>query len=230
MELISKMQHGEKKLYDDNFFSGDYNQEIYLKKSFDDGSHKDKYYLEVYSKINGIYVMQGYIYFYLNKENRACNFIGMRVVEEYRNLNIGSLLVSSWIDFCLNNNYEFIGVHPKQKKPFILYMLKTYGFEVFDTNMYNTRSDVISICRAIDLDDTYKYLKFNNERHQRNFMQTNIYKSDNYKIVDDVFDVFELDKVIFPLQDITRKPADYYLQDKDYASERAIRTLTKHRK
>lgn len=230
MAVIDNLEHGVKKLYDDNFFSGDYNQEMYIMKSVDDGSHKDKYYLEVYSNINGVYTMQGYIYFYLNVKDNSCSFIGMRVVEEYRNLNIGSLLVSAWIDFCLNNGYEFIGVHPKQKKPFLLYMLKTYAFDVFDKNMYKTRNDVISICRGIDIDDNNKYLMFKNERHQRNFMQTNIYKSDNYKIIDDLDEAIEIDKIIFPLQDVTRHPADYYLQDKDYAGYRSSKILTRHRK
>ena len=63
MKAIEKLQQGEKKLYHSNFFSGDYKQDMIIMKSKDDGSHKDKYYLELYSYVNGIYTMQAYIYF-----------------------------------------------------------------------------------------------------------------------------------------------------------------------
>ena len=155
---------------------------MYLKQSADDGSHKDKFYLELYSNIDGKNIMQGYIYFFLDLNTRSCNFIGMQVLEKYRNLNMGSLLISAWINFCLNNGCEYIGVHPKQKKPFLLYLLKTYSFDVEDLSDYKKRSDVITICRSVDLEDTTKYLLFKDERHQRNFMQTNICARNEYKI------------------------------------------------
>jgi hypothetical protein len=230
MSEYEKLHKGDRKLYSEGYFSGDFNQDVYIKKSVDDGSHKDKYYLELYSNINGIYTLQGYVYFYLNKENKTSYFIGVKVIEEYRNLNMGSLLISLWLEFCLNNGFEYLGVNHKQRKPFLLYMLKTYAFDVFDLNLYNTRNDVISICRSIDFDDNTKYLMFKDEHHQKNFMQTNIFRSDNYKIVDDLIEQYEIGKVILPLQNITRNPVDYYLKDKEYASYRACRILQKHHK
>ena len=219
--LITKLTPGERNIYSTDYFSGDYNQTLFIKKSVDDGSGKDKYYLQLYSIINGVPTMQGFLYFYLDIKNSACYFIGMKVPEEYRNLNIGSLLVSAWIDFCLNYNIDYIGVNHKQNKPFLLYMLKTYGFDVFDLSQYKTRKDVISICRSVDFDDITKYLMFKDEHHQKNFMQTNSFKMDNYEVLDDMIGCFELDQVILPLQDLKRKPVDYFLQDKEYASYRA---------
>ena len=54
----------------------------------------------------------------------------MKTEEQFRNCNMGSLLISAWLDFCLNNGIEYIGVNNRQRKPFILYMLKTYAFDV----------------------------------------------------------------------------------------------------
>lgn len=228
--LITKLDFGERKVFSTDYFSGDYNQTLYIKKSVDDGSGRDKYYLQLYTLINGEPVMQGFIYFYLDFKNSACHFIGMRVIEQYRNLNIGSLLVSVWIDFCLNYGIEYIGVNHKQNKPFLLYMLKKYSFDVFDLNLYKTRSDVITICRSVDLKDTTKYLMFKDKRHQKNFIQTNSFKADNYKVIEDLLGCYDLDQVILPLQDIRRNPVDYYLQDKEYAAYESTRVLTSHRK
>jgi len=228
MKAIEKLQQGEKKLYHSNFFSGDYKQDMIIMKSKDDGSHKDKYYLELYSYVNGIYTMQAYIYFYLELRERTCYFIGMKTEEQFRNCNMGSLLISAWLDFCLNNGIEYIGVNNRQRKPFILYMLKTYAFDVEDLTEYSKRSDVISICRNVDNSDKTKYLLFRDDNHEKNFKQTNIYKSDNYIALDYLDGHYVLDDVIFPLQDITRHPADYFLTDKEYAGFRSQRVLHRH--
>ena len=230
MAAIESLNQEDKKIYYNNFFSGDYNQDMYLKKSEDDGSHKDKFYLELYTTINGVKVMQGYLYFYLDLESRSCHFIGMKVLDEYKNLNMGSLLISAWINFCLCNGCEHIAVHPKQRKPFILYLLKTYSFDVKDLSQYKTRSDVITICRSVDLDDTTRYLMFRDERHQRNFLQTNICRSDDYKIAVDPIGLYPLGEVIFPLQDITRNPVEYILQDKSYARYKSNQVLLRHKR
>ncbi len=229
-ELITNLNFGEKKIYSLDYFSGDYNHTLYLMKSNDDGSGRDKYYLQLYTIINGVPTLQGFIYFYLNEQYNSSHFIGMRVPEEFRNLNIGSLLMSLWIDFCLNYDYNYIGVNHKQNKPFLLYMLKQYSFDVYDLSLYDSRLDVIYIHRAIDLSDTTKYLTFKDKRHEKTFTQTNSFKMDNYKIVTDPFSVYETGKVILPLQNIKRNPVDYYLKDKDDAALRAEKVMSNHRK
>ena len=81
--------------------------------------------------------------FYLDKENKTSEFIGIGVAPEYRDLNIGSFLIASWIDLCLNNGYDFLGANKKQRKPFLLYLLKTYGFEIFDKSINDIFSRTI---------------------------------------------------------------------------------------
>ena len=129
MGKLENLETGDKFLYSDKYFSGDYNQELYIKRSEDDGSNKPKYFINAYSNINGEIVRQGYIYFYLDEKTKTSSFIGVKVEDAYRDLNIGSFLIASWINLCLNNGYDFLGVNQKQRKPFLLYLLKTYGFE-----------------------------------------------------------------------------------------------------
>lgn len=107
MGKLENLEEGRKILYSEGFFSGEYNQDIYLKKAIDDGSNRPKYYISVHSIINGQLIQQGYVYFYLDHETKTSYFIGVKVDPEFRNLNIGSFLVAVWIDLCLNNGYDF---------------------------------------------------------------------------------------------------------------------------
>ena len=94
MSTLEHFKEGDKVFYSDEYFSGDFNHELYLKRSKDDGSNKPKFYISVYTRINGNLVQQGYIYFYLDYEKRISNFIGIKVEPEFRNLNIASFSIS----------------------------------------------------------------------------------------------------------------------------------------
>ena len=220
----------EKKLYSDSYYSGDFDQNLYLVKAKDDGSHKDKYYIWATTKINGVEVKQGHLYFYLDHDTKTSSFIGVKVVDEFRNLNIGSLLISSWIDICLNSGYDFLGVHDKQRKPFLLYLLKTYGFDILDKSLYDTRKDVISVCRREDYDDKSKLLLFRDFKHEKAFLGTNIYKSDNYEIIHSLDNVIYLDDVIMPLQGMKKNQVPYWLLDYDKANVKVKSIFNKHKK
>ena len=230
MGYLDNLQESERSLYSDRFYSGDYSQSLYLVKARDDGSHKDKYYIWATTMIGGREVKQGHIYFYLDHENKMSSFIGVKVVDEFRNLNIGSLLVSSWIDICLNSGYDFLGVHEKQRKPFLLYLLKTYGFDVLDQSLYSTRRDVISICRSVDFDDKRKLLLFRDSKHQRAFEGMKLTKTDNYEIIHDLDGCIYLDDVIMPLQSIKRDNVPYYLINYDKAKVKTKTVFDKHKK
>lgn len=230
MVKLEEIENGKKILYADNFFSGDYNQELYLKKANDDGSHKPKFYITVHSNINGKLVNQGYIYFYLDPKTKTSNFIGVKVNEEFRGLNIGSFLIASWIDLCLNNGYNFLGVHETQRKPFLLFLLKTYGFEIWDITLYHTRPDVISICKSFDASDRRKFLLFRDPKHEKAFAGTNICKTDNYEIVHDPRSVIILDNVLLPLQGRKTTSARYELLYQELANEKVETVLNRHKK
>lgn len=228
MGIIENIEEGNSKLYSTGYFSGEYNQELYLKKTAMDKSNRPRYYINVFSKINGELVEQGYLYFYLNYEEKTSYFIGVNVKEEYRNLNIGSFLVASWIDLCLNNGYDFLGVNAKQRKPFMLYLLKTYGFEILDKSLYESRPDVISICRNADFSDKNKYLLFRDSKHEEIFTKTNVFKTDNYKIAHSKEGIIHLDDIILPLQSRRKNQVDYELLDKTLAETKSENVISRH--
>ena len=228
MRKLENLDAGSKVLYSTGYFSGDYNQDLFIKKSIDDGSNKNKFYISACSSINGQLRQQGYLYFYLDYKTKSSYFIGIKVNPEYRNLNIGSFLVASWIDLCMNNGYDFLGVNEKQRKPFLLYLLKTFGFEIFDRSLYDSRPDVISIYKNIDLDDKRKFLLFRDSKHENVFMNTNIYKADNYEIIHSDDDMILLDKIIMPLQSMKRNQVNYQLFDEDLAKVKTKNTISCH--
>lgn len=230
MDKIENLDEGTRYFYSDNYFSGEYNQELYLKKAVDDGSQRPKFYISVHSTINGTLKQQGYIYFYLDYIKKTSNFIGIKVYPEFRNLNIGSFLVASWIDLCLNNGYNFLGVNEKQRKPFLLYLLKTYGFEILDKTLYDTRPDVITVCRNTDLTDKRKFLLFKDQKHEKTFIGTNIFKSDNYEIAQNSQGLIVLDNVILPLQNQKKNRVKYELFDRSLAETKTELVLKRHKK
>lgn len=230
MSTLINLEAGKRLLYSDEFFSGNYNHKLFLKKSIDDGSNKPKFYLSIFSYINNELRQQGYLYFYIDEETKTSNFIGLKVEKEYRGLNIGSFLVASWIDLCLNNGYDFLGVNKKQRKPFLIYLLKTYGFEIFDISLYDTRLDVISICKSLDTKDDCKYLLFKDHNHEKVFIGTNSFKDDNYRIVHDDSGVIILDKVILPFQNRRRNGIEYNLLNQTKAETKSKKILLRHRR
>lgn len=230
MGKIENLEIGNRLLYSEGYFSGNYNQNLYIKRSSDDGSNRPKYFLSAFTTIDGELRQQGYLYFYLDHDTKSSFFIGIKVEEEYRNLNIGSFLVASWINLCLNNGYEFLGVHEKQRKPFLLYLLKTYGFEILDTSLYDTRPDVISICRNKDLERKEKLLLFRDKKHEQNFIGTNIYKTDNYKIINSLEGTIHLDDIILPLQSRKRNQVNYELLDQELAEIKSDSVISRHKR
>ena len=228
MSCLDRVDINSRLLYSDRFYSGDYSHKIYLARANDDGSGKPKFYIWAMSNIDGKEIKQGYLYFYLDFENKTSSFIGVKVFDEFRNLNIGSMLVSIWIDICLNNGYDFLGVNKKQRKPFLLYLLKTYGFEILDMSLYQSSRDVISICRRED--DFNKLLLFKDNKHEEVFRRTKIFNTDNYEIIDSLNGVSHLDDIIMPLQDLRRKHVDYTLLDFDKANVKVKSVINNHRK
>ena len=134
------------------------------------------------------------------------------------------------INLCLNNGFDFLGLNRKQRKPFLLYMLKSYGFEVKNKKLYDKRDDVITLCKSMDKEDLSKILIFKSPKHEFNFIHTNIYKSDNYVIRHDDNGLLILDHIILPLQDSIVDPVEYKLLDYDFAKAKTEMVLNKHKK
>lgn len=227
MSILENMNPKDQIIYDDRAFSGDFDQTLYLKKATGNANQDPMFYIRAFTQINGEPTQQGYIYFHLNSENKSSNFIGVKVEEEFRNLNIASFLVASWIDLCLNNGYDFLGANQKQRKPFLLYLLKRYGFEVLDKSLYETRPDVIAICRDFEAPKK-KLLLIKDEKHKKAFSKTNIFKEDNYHIVHDTHGIVVLDNIILPLQGAKKANIHYSLLDEVLATKKTETTLKNH--
>lgn len=195
MNFIDNIPYDKHILYDDSFFYQGTRQSIYFQKTMPSFTSKDHFFLKSFIRLGTGVICQGYIYFYLNEAKRSSDFIGVFVKPEYRNKRIASLLVANWIDFCINNGYNFLGTNERQRKPFLLYLLKTYGFEILDLESYMTNKNVIHICRK-DNDPT-KYLLFKNKKQEATFMNGKIAKADNYQVISQLgHNITYLDSVI----------------------------------
>ncbi len=221
MEFLDKTPYNQNILYKDDYKHNNLPQRIYFQKSILTNNNRTQYFFKTYILYQNNLICQGYIYFYLNEKLKSSDFIGLYVKPEYRNLGIASLLVANWIEFCLDNNYIFLETNKKQRKPFLLYLLKTYGFEIFDNLMYKFSNDTIHICQS-KLDNN-KYLLFENTNHRESFMRGKIAKEDNYKVIDELNDNMRyLDSIILSMP--------YYMQDTYKAEEKTSLVIKRHKK
>lgn len=207
MNLWESIPFDKNFLYEDGYNYQGFKQRLYFQKSFLKTNGKIQYFFKSYIMLKDAPVCQGYIYFYLDSDLKSSDFIGAYVKPEYRNSGLASLLVSHWIQFCLNNGYNFLGTNKSQRKPFLLYLLKTYGFEILDESIYNTSANKISICKSDD--DNTKYLLFQNPAQRDSFINGKIAKEDNYHIISELSgNIRCLDKVIlsqiYNLSDTTK--------------------------
>ena len=52
MGVLENMKCGDTLLYSSGYFSGEYSQDLYIKRANDDGSNRPKYYLNIFTNIN----------------------------------------------------------------------------------------------------------------------------------------------------------------------------------
>lgn len=222
MNLVNQLPYNKDILYNDLFEQNGWKQRIYFQKAHMKANNRDQYFLKLFvTDDKGGQMCQAYIYFYLNSDSRTSDFIGVYVKPAYRNLGLASLLVSTWIQFCLNNGYHFLGTNKVQRKPFLIYLLKTYGFEILDTILYQTTSNVIHICK--NKNDNTKYLLFKNPKQKESFMKGNIAKEDNYQSIEKLdINMSYLDSVILS--------KEYNLFDEHKANQKSILVLNRHHK
>lgn len=162
-----------------------------------------------------------YIYFYLDFEKRETRYIGTYVEDKYRNKGLASLLTALWTYISLDNSFYNCTTNKKQRKPFLLYLLKLYGFEIEDIRNYDTNLHTIYICK--DNNDN-KCLYFKDAGQALSFSDSHNMQKDNYQVISQsTFNsggIEVLDKIILSIP--------YYLQDLDKAYTRSRRILDKH--
>lgn len=214
MELIG---YEDKKIVDEFFLNDEQKLErVVLTKH--KTSSRDAYQLYCYLvDYDGNETLQGYMYFNVCPTKDGSNYIGTYVNPKYRNRGIANYLNSVWIKYCLENGLECLKTIKRQRKPYILYMLKGYTFEINNKDLYDNRS--IHICR--DREGS-KFLLFDNEEEKRRFMSSTICLDGNYRVLDSLEDGEELDRVI-----LNHK---YTLEDNDKAYNLASSIRNNRRK
>lgn len=183
----------------------EHKQRVYLQKTQFKVKNKDHYFIKLLKpSIKGNLLCQGYIYFYFDLLKKESNFIGVYVDEKYRNQGIAQLLISYWIIFCFDNGIYNLDTNIKQRKPFILYLLKKFKFDILNINEYETSPNTISICKKEN--SLNKYLYFKNIDQKETFIKGNIKNEDNYIILDKITDEVEvLDRVLLSTPYISKE-------------------------
>lgn len=220
--LLQQLDYNDMKIINgDLVFQGSV-QRTYIKRTYHAVSNRDQYFIYLY-KINENVDMdcQGYIYFYLNFESKTSEYIGSFIKPEYRSNGLASLLTSSWIKLCLDYDINHLKTTRKQRKPFLLYLLKTYTFELPDISFYQISDSSIHLFRKENFNT--KYLLFDNQRQQESFKRGKIYQADNYSIINNADSSYQkLDTVILSQR--------YFLQDEETAYQKALRIEKEHLK
>ncbi len=220
---IENMQYKYRYELDNFYDQNGYLQKLYLVKTFDISNKKEYYFLRLFLLLpNNCEIQKGYLYFYIENYNNInhCKYVGTFVKPEYRNNGVASLLTSSWIKFCLDNDLNYLSTNKKQKKPFLLHTLKKFSFEIKYPQKYNTHPGIIYICK--NYNDDFKTLLFKNSEQKRIFEKSSAFRNDNYKIIDNINDDIKIiDKVILN--------QSYELNDNNKGYEKALHIQKKYK-
>ena len=220
MNFLERMPYKSSILYEDDLKFQDKNLKTYVSRHCSETDVHDHYYLRMnIMKQDGTKKQLGYLYFYIDDKNHS-KFIGLMVNPEYRNCGLASLLISEWIQLNLNEGLENLETIPKQRKPFLLYMLKRYSFELGNLETYQTSDRAVSLYQKED--SLEKYLMFRHKGEEKRFQNSNIMKTDNYVIIE------QLEENMTWLDDVVLY-SPYYLQDKEKAYQKSIGTYNKYR-
>ncbi|MCI8575049.1 MAG: hypothetical protein HFI09_01115 [Bacilli bacterium] len=208
-------------LRDDLIFQGK-RQQIYFSKHTCDSEEMDRFYLKLITKCDkGVLEKQGYLYFYLDMDSLTSKLVGFSVKDEYRNTGLGSLLISSWLLFCMDQGILKITSHHKQRKPFLIYLLKKFYFESMSNASYIKATRKVYICKLLDYMD--KYVIFEDKYEREHFSRINVIERDNYRIADFYTPGIEiLDEIILGIS--------YELKDKEQGYKRALRIYKEHQR
>ena len=196
-------------------------QRIYFTESYAPQVCDNHYFLHAYLLDNGKLCHQGYIYFYLNLKQHSSHFIGAYVDPKYRGTGLCSLLIACWLKNFMENDFTTFATNKRQRKPFLLYQLKQFAFEIADPLKYEVNPNTIYLCQKEA--DLTKYLYFKNAGQAQTFKNGKIMQNDNYQILENLTpDIKVLDHILLsePL----------YLEDKEASYTRSLKIWQKHLK
>ena len=209
MTTLSDLAYDEKGMLIDIITINDRTKlTVNLKKTFYGENGQTYYFINLFLNSKGVHKNIGYMYFMLDVEKRISYYVGTYIKPEYRSCGFASLLTSYYIKTVLDDDYEQLLTNKKQRKPFILYTLKRYSYDLLESDDCQESPYKIYICKKSN--DLTKYLIFESERHRSSFMAGKVCKGDNYSILptllgDKPDDIEVLDYVIqsriYELQD-----------------------------
>ena len=220
--MLRNLEYNDKVLFKDSTVYQGFQQIVILSKCICDTDVQDRYYLRLNIVDNDKKLInQGFLYFYIDFCKLESKFVGVGVNEKYRNSGVASLLISSWIQLCLDESIRNLMTNMKQRKPFVLHLLKKYDLELDNIGEYQTSSKTVYICKKNDSLD--KYLIFKNKYERQRFANSKVMREDNYKIVDD----FESG---LSFLDTVCLSKTYYLQDEDKAYQKSLNYFNRYKK
>lgn len=187
-------------------------QQMILKKNPMPGKESFQIYCYLVD-FDGSSKLQGYMYFFITPDCNTANYTGTYVNPAFRRCGIAKKLMATWIKFCLENGIEDLKTIKRQRKPFLLYTLKGYSFDVKNKELYEGRS--IHICEK----EGRKALLFDDAAAKTIFLNSKIYMDDSYLVLDDLEDYHILDKVVLN--------HTYYLSDGNVAYQKSLKEIRK---
>lgn len=208
-------------IFKDNLEFQNCPQHITLSKYICNADINDRYYLRANVVKENQLISLGYLYFYIQPALSQSEFIGVGINEAYRNYGIASLLIASWINLCLDEDINHLKTTAKQRKPFPLFLLKKYHFDVQNPQVYQTSSRVVHICKKEN--SSQKYLLFKDKHEELRFQRSNIMTSDNYHILD-------TSDTPFTIIDTVALSTPYFLEDQEKAYQKALKTYKRYQK
>lgn len=207
--------------YDDpilvqEFVRNDKKHRLFFVKTKDKSTGLDHYFFKLYTwDFQKRFYCEGYIYFYIDFFQKESTYIGTFIHKNNRNQGLASLLTSYWISFCFDFGLINLKTNLKQRKPFLLYILKKYSFELNNIELYTDSPFTISILKPDDFIE--KSLYFKNKAQQETFTKGRIMANDHYKIYDSLDGKVVLDNVLLS--------NTYELKDETTAYKRVRKSL-----
>lgn len=214
--MMSILQKKDRLLID-TYYNNNKLRRLYLEKTYFVAKDINQYFIKLYGiDINGKYSCEGYIYFYLDDLKKESSFIGLYVNPECRNEGLASFLIANWLKICMDFGYYKFTTTKKQRKPFLIYLLKKMGFEIEDSSKYDKSNFTIKIYQS-PLNNN-KYLEFKYAEFARKFMNSSIALEDNYCLLPRVSEgINYIDQVL--------QSNIYTLRDENEAYKRSKRKI-----
>lgn len=131
----------------------------------------------------------GYIYFmlHISKEGIPLSqFIGSKVLENYRNKGLGDLLMSVYLYYSYDRGFTFVESITRQRKLDLLSLMDKYGFRVKEPEKYEN-GERITLFKNNMVVDVFKqnkngiYYRFKTSKAENLYINNNFKVSGNYR-------------------------------------------------